>query len=423
MIRAALWAFFWLPLTALAGVVQPHAQHFTTTGSLQSFSWQPLDYSTPKVSNPFHYDIFYYIPEQLRDSESVKALVFNHGGGPSTRTREGSIEMVKRYTSDLMKLADELGIVVVLPSANGLNWGGHTLPFMRSLVKLMRSELNLDADRIGLSGHSMGGMGITRSFPWLADQFSFLMPQAAGLDLAPFPTDYDKELLLSKTFNVPYLHLQGTRDSFPVFVTHAKTQQLETRKLEQKFGLKSKFQLFLYDTDHQYQYGVFKEHLQKAFQSRRNLYQRNLFGTTITDNRFVQENGIFFRYRGSPRYFWVEARGATLSEPERLDFRTHITGNRIEIELDPAEGMSISAKRLRLYLRQGMVDLRQDVSIVINGKLAGVHHSRSELPPLQNFDSSDPGFKFHVAFDVRIPEEDPFTILSRRIRKKFGWSE
>ncbi len=151
-----------LSLNVFADVV-PSAL-FDTVGSVDSFQWAPERYA-----NDFKYDIFYYIPKNLDPNTKSGALIFTHGGGESTMDRAGSIHAVNLYMADLKRMADELGIIVVLPSANGLNWGGHTRGLMRDLGRLMRKELNIDVNRLGVSGHSMGGMGITRNYLWTAD--------------------------------------------------------------------------------------------------------------------------------------------------------------------------------------------------------------------------------------------------------------
>lgn len=36
----------------------------------------------------------------------------------------------------------------------------------------------------------MGGMGITRSYQWLTDEFAFFMPVAAGMEVSHFKEEY-----------------------------------------------------------------------------------------------------------------------------------------------------------------------------------------------------------------------------------------
>ncbi len=406
--------------TASAGLIKPDARHFRKTGTFESFQWQPSSYSDSKHTNPFRYDIFYYIPESLKNEAKVKALVFNHGGGASTKTRDGSIESVRRYSDDLMRLADELGFVAVLPSANGLNWGGHTVPLMKNLVALMRSELDIDPDRIGLSGHSMGGMGITRSYLWLADQFAFFMPQAAGMALEKFEDLHQMEQLLNKTFNVPYIHLQGTRDSFQEFVARAKKQQQEIIKLEDRYRLKSKLKVILYDTDHQYRYEMFRDQLKLAFEKPRNLYQKRLYGSLLIDDRFYSENNILFKSRGSPRYFWIQAVNTSGGPPERLDFSTKIEGNSIRIEIDPANDLAIRTKKLRVYLKQGMVDLNKNVTVRINGIPAFIRYPDHRTTASRSYDMTDHGFKFETVIDVPIPSQSSASFMLRRFTRSWG---
>ena len=414
--------FLMLSDSALAGVIKPGAIHFKVQGSLDSFQWAPDDYSEPLKQNPFRYDIFYYIPRSIQNHENVKALVFNHGGGASTMNRDGSIHAVRNYTGDLVRLADELGFVAVLPSSNGLNWGGHTVPLLRALVGLMRTELNVDPDQIGLSGHSMGGMGITRNYIWLADQFAFFMPQAAGIAFEKFKNESSIEEHLNKAFNVSYIHLQGTRDHFQEFVSRAKTHQAYMTSLESKYRRKSGFQLHLYDTDHQYQYEVFKDRLSKAFQRKRNLYQKELCGSILLQDQYITENGIKFHHKGSSRYFWVQAITGNRKTPERLNLRARIDQNRIKIELDPVFSNTILSKKLRLFFRHGMVDFNSRITVFINGKPVWVREPGKPAGRVQSMDRTDPGFAFEMAIDVPIPEESPASIIARRFARSWGLS-
>ena len=150
----------------------------------------------------FKYDLLYYVPNKLKGKKNLKTLIFLHGGGNSTRTRSGSLNVTNLYMNDLKTIADELGIIVVTPSGSGLNWSAHLLNMLRQLNLEIRKNPEVDPNGIALSGHSMGGMGITRSAQWLADEYAFFMPTAAGMDPKYAVTKY-----LKTYFNFKYLSL------------------------------------------------------------------------------------------------------------------------------------------------------------------------------------------------------------------------
>ena len=190
--------------------------------------------------------------------------------------------------------------------------------------------------------------------------------------------------------------------------------------LESKYRRKSGFQLHLYDTDHQYQYEVFKDRLSKAFQRKRNLYQKELYGSIPLQDQYITENGIKFHHKGSSRYFWIQAIPGNRKIPERLNFRARIDQNRIKIELDPVFSNTILSKKLRLFLRHGMVDFNSRITVFINGKPVWVRDPGKSTGGVRSMDRTDPGFAFQMAIDVPIPEESTASIIARRFARSWG---
>jgi hypothetical protein len=370
-------------------VTNPSKTHFSTIGAVSSFQWVPERYKP----NTFLYDIFYYIPASVKAKKNVGALIFGHGGGGSTMDRAGSIRAVNMYMPDLKRLADELGIIVVLPSANGLNWGGHTRGLWRELVSLMRTELNVDPNRIGMSGHSMGGMGITRNYLWAADEFAFFLPMAAGMD-----EKHQTEHHINKVFNVPYVHLQGKNDHFDIFITRTQAQLKNTKALETQYGLKSKLEVVFYDGTHNYDYELFKSHLSRLItKSPRNLYQKELWGNLHTVKSKLVENNITFDYDSESRYFWVEAINTSTAVVENVSFNAKIDGQTINLTFPELPKQS---KGLRIYLHSSMLDLNKNITINLNGKNVLVRKPNVTLT--KRTDPKDPGFVFEDSIDIKL---------------------
>lgn len=361
--------------------------HFDTLGAIDSFSWAPARYE-----NDFRYDVFYYIPASLQNKSQVGALIFNHGGGSSTMTREGSIRAVGLYINDLKRMADELGIVVVLPSANGLNWGGHTRGLLRDLGRMMRKELDIDVNRLGVSGHSMGGMGITRNYLWGADEFAFYLPMAAGMDV-----NHQTEQHLNKVFNIPYVHLQGLGDHFDIFITRCEEQKKRTRDLEIKYNELSKLDIIFYQGSHNYDYELFKKNLNKLLTKfPRDLYQKELFGSLHTVKGKYTENNITFDYDSESRYFWIEAMDTDLTAQERIDFHAKIDAQSINLTM---ETLPKQSKGLKIYLHSSMIDLSQDIDVYLNGSVVATR--KAKTGKLQNMDPLDLGFNFEDTIDIK----------------------
>ncbi len=357
MTKFFLILFLSLMTSAFAGVFRPEASHFKLTGKVETFEWAPARYASA-----FRYDVHYYIPDTIKDLENVKTLIFMHGGGSSTLTREGSLSVATSYMkSDMVRLANELQMVVVVPSASGLNWGGHTVGMIRDLNHLMRLELKVDHNNMGLSGHSMGGMGIGRSFDWLADEFAWFLPMAAGIDPA-----LQNEERLNKAFNVPYVHLQGSKDHFKVFIERCQEHLKRTLVLEEKYKAKSKLEIIYYDGSHNYDYNLMKTTMQRLQATPRNIYQKSLYGSLYYNNTFYTENNITFHQGSNHRYFWIEIIQAAGTNPERLDFRATITNNIIQVNFKQTPA---NIEKLRINLSKKLLVPGKYIELMVNGKL------------------------------------------------------
>ena len=368
--------------------------HFKMNGKLDSFKWAPPNYTTG-----FEYDVFYYIPQSVAAHPELKAksILFMHGGGQSTMTREGASNTVKLYTDDFIQIAENQHLIVVLPSSSGLNWGGHTRNMIRELAKLMRSELPIDPNSMALIGHSMGGMGITRNAHLLADQFAFTMPISAGMD----PAAMTESNLLS-FFNVPYHHVQGIHDSFAIFVERAKLHELKMKEIETKLGLKSKFELTLTGTDHQYNLDQLDRIIRTQFKkSTRNLYQPDLYGTFTYTNQINTENNIKFNSAPTADYFWIEAKKFNAAAgPTRSAFEAHLKGNRILIELKGKHNI----QKLRVYLSQKMLNFQKPISIIVDKTYRFYGNVEASLSRSIKtmLVKRDQGFKFDQYIDVDV---------------------
>jgi len=385
MLKIFLILFLSLTVQAFAGVINQNASHFKTTGSIQSFQWAPERYNSD-----FRYDVVYYIPETLKDAQNVKTLIFMHGGGSSTMNREGSLRTVMIYMSDMVRLANETQSIVVMPSANGLNWGGHTVGMIRDLNQLMRKELDVDHNNMGLGGHSMGGMGIGRSYMWLADEFSYFLPTAAGID--PRGTGEEN---INKMFNTPYVHLQGLKDHFTTFIEWCQALTKGVTVLEEKYGTKSKLEVIYYDGPHNYDFNLLKNTLVRLQANPRNIYQNKLYGSLFYNDNFYTENNIRFHQGSNSRYFWVEMIETSGSTPERLDFRIEVKNNIILLD---TLTMPKVIKKIRLHLSKKMFSKEKQIELILNQ----VPTAKTMLQDYPYVDRIDRAFEFEDYLDVEL---------------------
>ncbi len=385
----ALSIFLLSSLSVKADIIKS-TTHFRNVGKFERFSWAPERYKTN-----FRYDVFYYIPSKIKDTKNAKSLIFLHGGGASTTTRDGAINTVYSYAPDLIRLAGEMGFVLIMPSSNGLQWSGHTRGMLRDIAQMMRAELDIDSNAIGVSGHSMGGMGITRSYHLGADEFSFYMPMSSGIDTSK-SWQWNDEFLY-KVFNVPYVQLQGTNDHFALFVQRNKEHLERIKQLEVAYGEKSKFDVIFYNGTHQYDRNLMAKTLDNLFKTPRDLYQKNLYGTLYTANFMRVEENISYNQDSESRYFWVELTDSDLSKDEETNFTAKIVGQEIIVTMPKLPERS---KNLRIYLSQRMQDLTQEVRILLNGEVVKVVAPKDDVE--KNLDPKDPAFIFNRFVDISL---------------------
>jgi len=330
-------------------------------------NYAKVDDVEKKISD---YDILYYVPANLKGKKNIKALFFLHGGGQSTMTRSGSLSVAKSYINDLKSVADSLNVALICPSGSSQNWGGHMIDMLRDLKKIAVKDLNIDRNSIGLTGHSMGGMGITRSAHWLASEFSFFMPVAAGYDFnikneqVNAVRKRNNSLYMNTYFNHRYLHLQGLNDHFQVFVERAKEQKKRIESKEKLLNKDSKFEVVFYNGSHNYPKTIYSGLLRKEFEKTRNPHQKFITGMEYNINELIKNqwtNGFEVYYGKMNSYFWIE--GLEHIEYKKVNsVYGKVLGNIISLTLDR------NISKVRVYLDQKMVDLNKSVEIKVNGK-------------------------------------------------------
>lgn len=308
----------------------------------------------------FEYDVLYYIPKDLEGKADIKTLVFLHGGGQSTATRSSSLSVAKMYSTDIFSIADSLGVAAIVPSGSGLNWGGHTISFLEDLNRAIAKTPNFDRNAIGLSGHSMGGMAITRSGMWLADEYAFQMPIAAGMD-----EKYIKPKYLRPFFDMTYVHLQGLNDHFQIFVQRCEKQAETIDQMEVDQKRDSGFEMIFYEGGHNYNYSQIKSLYRQLFSEvKRKANIKSISGLMYNVNKTMTDQWSYgIEYYKGPRnkYFWLE--GLEFKKKETLmEVSGKIEGNNILVKADQ------NIKKLRVYLSKKTTSLSEKINLKVNGK-------------------------------------------------------
>lgn len=363
----------------------------TVYGDLNVIEFKPY-----RGSSVVTYDIMYYIPKKLRGKRNKNALVYLHGGGRSTSSRNKSRKVIAySYFRDLKRLADLNNFVLIFPSASGINWGAQTSTFLRDLNPYIARKLGLNSNKMALAGHSMGAMGITRSLPWLADQYSLFASDAAGIEEKSLTSE-----LLMTYFNVYYTHFQGRNDHVKGFLEKSLVLEEKVKKLEDKYQQTSGFRLVVSDKDHNPDLRALNVITKNDLNNvTRNLYRKTLTGVFLDEKDETKiktdkwSNGYRYLLKPKNKYFWLKAMEFSIKN-KVISFVALNNDNLIQIRMP--EGVS----KLRVYLSSKMADLDKDIKITINDK---VHfHGKVDIKKKDREQLKDSNFDFETYVDITL---------------------
>ena len=372
--------------------IQKQNTLFKKFGSIQNFDWVPTGYQAG-----FVYDIYYYIPTSIKNTQTSPALVFMHGGGKSTLNRDGSNKAVNKYIKEVVAAAEKYKFIAILPSSNGLNWGGHTQRILAELATLIRAHLNFDTNRLGLSGHSMGGMGITRSFTALVNDYSFVNSVSSAMNDKTHGEDR-----LTKMYNIKYSHQLGINDSFDVFIKWTKILEQKVKDMERLRHKISMFEVEWFNDGHVYTAAQTKK-LETLFKGQRNIFQNELYGQIYFDNQSYVENNIKYTIMGSHRYLWVENVPATGTD--LFNFEVKAEKNRIDFNFyKDVDNYTLypKSKKFKIYLSEKMFDLSKDINIYDEGYFVAKYKAKLKSDRKAGLiDKNDPNSVYEDEFEFK----------------------
>jgi len=180
---------------------------------LSERSFEPIEagyhpkerFSVPKLRARHPYDLLYFtVPKGYRPDRPTGLIVFMHGGGNATSRRAPRYSMNFPDDGDgdgdgddesdqLGDLFDATGMIAVGPSApwdedSSYRW---CLPeaddYLADVILECKSRFNIDADRVFLMGHSMGGFGAYHHIQRQPDRFAAVVVNAGSWSLAHLP--------------------------------------------------------------------------------------------------------------------------------------------------------------------------------------------------------------------------------------------
>jgi len=269
-----------------------------------------------------------HVPEEYRGDEPYP-LVFVLGGGPgravpTAQTARGAVSA--------------RGAIAVYPQANGMWWDDASAEAFDALFAEVLAELNVDTDRVTITGFSNGGTGSLLHAARHPDRFAAVAPlMGAGLSFFEPSRPIDVDAIA----RIPFLFVHGTRDeTIPPWASE------RTAKAIRKANPSATAELHLLPgRGHDVVFGR-DEGLTFPFLDG---HVRDPFPRTVA-----------LRGRGepAPRAFWVAVAGKSASAPE-IDGT--IDGQAITLR-------TRRVRRVRLLLRPEHLDLARPVRVTIDGK-------------------------------------------------------
>ena len=164
-----------------------------------------------------------FVPAKYDATKPTPLVVALHGMGGDENS------YFTAYDNGIVKReAEARGYLVVCPKGRGVAsmYAGDAERDVVDVIAAMRRDYNVDADRIYLTGHSMGGYGTWSIAPKYPALFAAIAPIAGG----------GNPQALSKIKHVPQIVIHGDKDP-TVAVTNSRTMV----KAAQELGIEVKY--------------------------------------------------------------------------------------------------------------------------------------------------------------------------------------
>jgi pimeloyl-ACP methyl ester carboxylesterase len=271
-----------------------------------------------------------HVPEDYRGDDAFPLVVVLGGGPgraiPTAQTARSSLEP-----------RDELA---VFPQANGMWWEDEPAAAVEDLLAELLAELNVDTDRLTITGFSNGGTGAILYASRAPHRFAAVASLMGGG--IPF-FDASEPIDAAAIAGLPFLFIHGDRDL--VIPSWASER---TAKAMRKANPRAVAEVhILAGRPHDVVYGR-DEGLTLPFLGKH------------TRDPFPRQVSLRTRTLDHPRAYWAEVleKGGGVAEVDGT------------IEAQEIALRTRSVKRLRLLLRRELLDLSAPVRVTLNGKEA-----------------------------------------------------
>lgn len=309
-----------------------------------------VDYST---------DYFLYIPKKYSHDNAMPLVLVGHGGNSSMSrdyARRATLAGIQYWLPEVEKQ----GLILAAPLSER-GWGPIGNSILLTLISQLQRKLNIDPDRIYVTGHSMGGHLSWRSGISMPDRWGAIAPMSGGYD-------YVENKQVFNLSNVPGYATYGKREPYGInkFNNTIKNWMKEHRYdwvLMEKVG------------GHE----IFRDEIPKVTQffldHPRNLYRPVVYARMAGNMRFEKtweipnwpKKHTWQEHRPIPHNMvhWLELIPLPEDTPKEQRVQTIQAKNLGDNSL---EVVAENAKKIRLYFHPKMVDFARPIKVSINGK-------------------------------------------------------
>jgi pimeloyl-ACP methyl ester carboxylesterase len=342
---------------------------------------------------------YLYVPKSYDPAKPAALLLVGHGGN-STMSVQYATQAMLGGVLPWLPVVEQKNILLAAPLTER-GWVTIGNSIVLSTISRLQRQLNVDPDRIYVTGHSMGGHLSWRSGIYLGDRWGAVAPMSGGYD-------YIAKKQISSLVNVPGYATFGTREPYGI---NGYNKTMAVWMAAHKFDWK----LAEKPGGHE----IFSDELPRVadflLAHPRNLYRPRVYGVAATTVVFDEpeeqkkEWGQVHKWNaGRPiersTFHWLRLYPQPKdTPPEKSPARVwaeNLGGNKIRLT-------SQFARKAKLYLHPKMVDFSKPIRVVANGKTVfdakATPSLKTMLELVREFD--DRGRIFHAAIEVDIPTD------------------